>query len=77
MNPIKADQEDQREVLRVIKILHESMVKNGLAFPYVMEALQSMYATYANRLVSYEEYCEKMEFHKRDYKRLWEKIEGL
>lgn len=72
MESIKPDPEDQREMLRAAKILHKAITDNDLEIPYVMEALQGLYAWIAKGMVSYEKYSKNVDMHKKYYKKLWE-----
>jgi len=72
MESVKADAEDFREVFNASKIIYEAIIKNNLQVVYVMEALQALYASKASDLVSYEEYCKKLDEHKRALRHMWE-----
>jgi CRISPR/Cas system CSM-associated protein Csm2 small subunit len=73
MQPIDADPEDIREIMHAAKVIHQAIVDNNLQIAYVMEVLQGLYANQARQLVSYEEYCEKVDLHKKSFRNLWEK----
>jgi hypothetical protein len=73
MEPVQTDPEDVRELIHAAKIIYKAIADNQLQTAYVMEVLQALYAQQASQLVSYEEYCKKIDIHKIYFKHLWEK----
>lgn len=73
MNPLKADQEDIREIIHAAQVIRKAITDNHLQVAYVMEALMGLYADQASRFVSYEEYCDYINLHKESFKHLWRK----